>query len=232
MEEFFPGRTRIVGSFNAVVLALALPFLLVACGGGADSAIQTTSAPTVSPSPDTTPPAVSITAPTTGTSYTATSASVSVSSTATDNVGLSQLSWTNSKGGSGSQAISGTSASGSFSIALVSGSNVITVTARDTAGNTAQKQLTVSYTPPTTSNSATLAWDAVAATNLSGYRVYYGTAPGVYLQSLGQGLSVGNITSYTLMGLSNGTRYYFAVTAFDTTGHESGYSNEAFKDIP
>ena len=107
------------------------------------------------------------------------------------------------------------------------------MTASDTAGNTAQKQLTVTYTATTTtSNSAALAWDAVTATNLSGYRVYYGTAPGTYRQCFGQGLSVGNITAYTLMGLSNGTRYYFAVTAFDTLGNESGYSNEVFKDIP
>ncbi|BAV34005.1 fibronectin type III domain protein [Sulfuricaulis limicola] len=81
-------------------------------------------------------------------------------------------------------------------------------------------------------NAAALTWDAVPATNLSGYRVYYGTTPGTYQQAPGQGLSVGNITTYTLMGLSNGTRYYFAVTAFDTAGNESGYSNEVFKDIP
>ena len=83
------------------------------------------------------------------------------------------------------------------------------------------------------SNSATLAWDpSTTATNLSGYRLYYGTASGTYLQPYGQGISVGNITTYTLMGLSNGTRYYFAVTAFDTSGNESGYSNVAFKDVP
>lgn len=87
--------------------------------------------------------------------------------------------------------------------------------------------------PTTTSNAATLAWDPPAtATTLSGYRLYYGTAPGAYLQPYGQGISVGNVTTYTLMGLSNGTRYYFAVTAFDQSGNESAYSNEAIKDIP
>jgi hypothetical protein len=91
----------------------------------------------------------------------------------------------------------------------------------------------ISPSSSTTSNSAALAWDSPAnATNLSGYRLYYGTAPGAYLQPYGQGISVGNVTTYTLMGLSNGTRYYFAVTAFDTSGNESAYSNEAFKDIP
>jgi hypothetical protein len=32
--------------------------------------------------------------------------------------------------------------------------------------------------------------------------------------------------------LTGGARYYFAVTAQDTANHESGFSNEVFKDIP
>ncbi|HYR14606.1 MAG TPA: fibronectin type III domain-containing protein, partial [Mycobacterium sp.] len=108
-----------------------------------------------------------------------------------------------------------------------------TVAARDAAGNTstaASASVTTAPTPP--SNSATLTWDAVLASNLSGYRVYFGTAPGTYLQPLGQGVSVGNVTTYIQTGLSSATRYYFAVTATDSIGDESGYSNEVFKDIP
>ena len=85
---------------------------------------------------------------------------------------------------------------------------------------------------PLPSNSASLAWDAVTIPNPSGYRVYFGTASGTYLQSIGQGISVGNVTTYTITGLASGTRYYFAVTDFDTLGMESSYSNEVFKDIP
>ena len=77
-----------------------------------------------------------------------------------------------------------------------------------------------------------LAWDPVAIGNLSGYRVYYGVSPGAYFQLFGQGISVGNSTTYTVTGLNRGTRYYFVVTAFDSTGTEGGYSNEVFKDIP
>ncbi|MHB8534626.1 MAG: fibronectin type III domain-containing protein [Sulfuricaulis sp.] len=78
----------------------------------------------------------------------------------------------------------------------------------------------LSWAPPTT------------ATNVAGYRIYIGTASGVYQQPFGQGYSVGNVTNYTLMGLSSGTRYYFAVTAIDTLGNESSYSNEVYKNIP
>jgi hypothetical protein len=68
--------------------------------------------------------------------------------------------------------------------------------------------------------------------NLAGYRIYYGTSTGVYSQSYGSGLNAGNITTYAVTGLNRGTRYYFAATAYDTMGHESGFSNEVFKDIP
>jgi hypothetical protein len=86
--------------------------------------------------------------------------------------------------------------------------------------------------PPPPTNTAQLAWDAVVHPGLRGYRVYFGTAPGVYSQSPGNGVDVGTATTYTVTGLTPGTRYYFAVTAQDTANNESGFSNEVFKDIP
>ncbi len=56
-----------------------------------------------------------------------------VAGTASDNVGVTQVSWVNNRGGSGTAT--GTT-SWNASIALQSGSNVVTVTARDAAGNT------------------------------------------------------------------------------------------------
>ncbi len=105
------------------------------------------------------------------------------------------------------------------------------VDAVDAAGNASGTSAAASATTlgPDT---ATLAWDAVTHPNLSGYRLYYGTAPGIYLQPLGSGVNVGNVTSFTVTGLTSSTRYYFSVTAFDTANNESGFSNEVFKDIP
>ena len=105
------------------------------------------------------------------------------------------------------------------------------VDAIDAAGNASGVSTAASATT-LAPNTATLAWDAVTAASLSGYRVYYGTAPGTYLQSAGLGLDIGNVTIYTVTGLSSGIRYYFAVTAIDTSNDESVYSNEVFKDIP
>jgi len=72
----------------------------------------------------------------------------------------------------------------------------------------------------------TLAWDANTETNLAGYKLYYGTASGVY----GAPIVIGTQTTYTVTGLAPGT-YYFAVTAYNTEGLESGFSNEVSTTI-
>jgi chitodextrinase len=75
---------------------------------------------------------------------------------------------------------------------------------------------------------AFLSWDANRESDLAGYRVYVGLLPGVY----GAPIDVGRGTSWTVPNLNAGVTYYFAVTAYNTRGLESGYSNEASKTIP
>ena len=77
-----------------------------------------------------------------------------------------------------------------------------------------------------------MSWTASPDANVTGYRVYYGTAPGAYSQPRGSGLTTGNATSWTVSGLNPGTLYYFAVTAVDSQGNESAYSNEVSKVLP
>jgi hypothetical protein len=99
--------------------------------------------------PDTTAPAVTITSPTTASSYTTSATTLTLGGTASDNVGVTEVQWTNSRGGSG--VASGTTG-WSAPVALLGGTNVLTVTARDAAGNTAADVLTVSVPtnqPPT-----------------------------------------------------------------------------------
>ena len=68
-----------------------------------------------------------------------------------------------------------------------------------------------------------LAWDDPPAdSNVTGYKVYYGTASGTYRHHI----DVGYVTTYTVQPLSQRVTYYFAVTAYNPFG-ESGYSNEA-----
>jgi len=89
----------------------------------------------------------------------------------------------------------------------------------------------VSVTVSNSASNATLNWNANIESDLAGYRVYFGTTPGVYQQATGEGIVVVS-TSYTVAGLASGTRYYFAITAYDYYGNESNYSAEVFKDIP
>ena len=71
-----------------------------------------------------------------------------------------------------------------------------------------------------------LSWSSNTEPDLAGYKVYYGAASHGY----GSPVVIGLQTTYTVTGLSNGT-YYFSVTAFDTSGNESGFSNEVSKTI-
>ena len=84
--------------------------------------------------------------------------------------------------------------------------------------------LMISYLGSVTSVMAgdiTLAWNANPEPTLTGYKVYYGTSS----RSYGLPISAGNATSYRLTGLGTGN-CYFAITAYDGSGHESALSNE------
>lgn len=76
--------------------------------------------------------------------------------------------------------------------------------------------------------SVTLAWDPSPATEVTGYRVYYGTASGTYAAFL----SVGNTNRATVTGLAAGVRYYFAATALSSSGLESPFSTEVSQLVP
>jgi len=76
-----------------------------------------------------------------------------------------------------------------------------------------------------------LQWDASADAGLAGYKVYYQSdSPIQPFTGTGaaQGaspVSIQNQTSATISGLDPSRSYYFAVTAHDTSGVESNYSN-------
>ncbi|MGE5258115.1 MAG: fibronectin type III domain-containing protein [Hyphomicrobiales bacterium] len=74
----------------------------------------------------------------------------------------------------------------------------------------------------------TLAWDPNTESDLAGYRVHFGTTSNSYSVHI----DVHNVTTYTVTGLTDGQTYYFAATAYDTAGNESGYSNSVSYGIP
>lgn len=88
---------------------------------------------------DTVAPLVKITSPA-GTSVLTSAASIKLTGTASDNVGVVSVTWTTSTGKSGTAT--GTT-NWTFDVALYIGSNSIVVRARDLAGNTAWRSVTV-----------------------------------------------------------------------------------------
>jgi hypothetical protein len=86
----------------------------------------------------------------------------------------------------------------------------------------------------TAAGSAMLSWtaptentDGSALTDLSGFKIYWGTAPGNYPNSVE--LDIGTM-SYVVEQLTPDT-YYFVATALDSEGHESAFSNMASKTV-
>jgi hypothetical protein len=88
------------------------------------------------------------------------------------------------------------------------------------------------FATPAHSADVTLAWDPNSEPDLAGYRVYYKTGySGAPYDGTGaiegdSPIDVGNVTEFTVHGLTNGVTYFFVVTARDTEGLESDYSNE------
>jgi hypothetical protein len=71
-------------------------------------------------------------------------------------------------------------------------------------------------------------WNANTEPDLAGYKIYYGLSSGNYTISI----NVGKVTQYTVNQLTEGLVYYFVVTAYDTAGNESAYSQEVSGQIP
>jgi len=95
--------------------------------------------------------------------------------------------------------------------------------------------VTVGTTPPPVVGSATLTWqpptertDGTALSNLAGYRIYYGSSPSNYTESVN--LTNPGLTSYMIENLAGGT-WYFAMTAVDAAGLESARTNPVSKTI-
>ncbi|MBU0456488.1 MAG: right-handed parallel beta-helix repeat-containing protein, partial [Gammaproteobacteria bacterium] len=81
----------------------------------------------------------------------------------------------------------------------------------------------VSVTNPAQDRRLNLIWTQGTDTNLAGYKVYIGSQSGTYTQIIDTGSIA---TNYQLTGLTNGTTYYIAISAYDKAGNESDKSNQ------
>lgn len=84
--------------------------------------------------------------------------------------------------------------------------------------------VTVAWTAPTRDSTGTELKD------LAGFRLYYGERSPLSRQQATR-IDVGTDTTHTVDSLAAGT-YYFAVSAVDTAGNESGLSSELEVQVP
>lgn len=84
--------------------------------------------------------------------------------------------------------------------------------------------------PTTSTGNVTINWnaptentDGTVLTDLAGFKIHYGAAPGKYTQTIT--VSNPGLATYVVTDLAAGT-YYFAVTAYSSDGTESSLSSE------
>jgi Malectin domain/Bacterial TSP3 repeat len=80
---------------------------------------------------------------------------------------------------------------------------------------------------PAFATSVNLAWNPSSSAQVTGYKVYYGYASRQYSTHL----DVGKSTTAVVSGLNDAKIYFFAATAYDAAGNQSGYSNEVSYDL-
>jgi hypothetical protein len=110
---------------------------------GTDSLAVTYTAPGSEPPSDTISPTITITSPTTTSTYRTRSSPITVGGSASDNIAVTQIRWANDLGGSGT--CTGTTNWTCSGITLSDGTNNITVTADDAAGNHGTDRISISY---------------------------------------------------------------------------------------
>lgn len=124
--------------------------------------------------------------------------------------------------------------SGTPSAADVGTYSNIAISVSDGQASTALSPFAIAVTA-ISNGRATLSWtaptentDGSALANLSGYRIRYGTSAGALTQTIV--IDNASVTTYVVEDLAPAT-WYFAVTAVNSSGSESAYSNVANKQI-
>ncbi|MBC2716261.1 MAG: fibronectin type III domain-containing protein [Desulfobacteraceae bacterium] len=79
-----------------------------------------------------------------------------------------------------------------------------------------------------TNNSVSLKWDKNTESDLDHYNIYYATTSGSYDTTLT--VYDSDSDSFTVSGLTESLRYYFTISAVDTSGNESGKAEELIID--
>lgn len=119
------------------------------------------------------------------------------------------------------------SPSWTFGSNLVPGNYRLDVTAYS-ADQQQAGSATATFTVSTPPGTVVLAWNPESDTSVAGYKLHYGQTSGAYTSAVDAGTKAMAVVS----GLTAGTTYYFAVTAYTASGTESLDSNEVSYTVP
>ena len=210
---------------------------------GSHSGTITVTDAAASNSPQTVPVTLTLgAAPAIGLSSTSLSFTATASSTnpaaqtiTVSNTGGGTLSWSASDNKAWlTVSQSGSTITASVNVAgLTAGSHSGTITVSDSGASNSPQTVSVTLTlnaPPT--QSATLTWNANnTEPDLAGYHVFRKTTSGASYSSTPHATISAGTTTYLDTGLLVGNTYFYVLTAFDTSGNDSAYSNEDSKTI-
>jgi hypothetical protein len=107
-------------------------------------------------------------------------------------------------------------------------SAAVVVTAQSSSSPSSSASASVSITQPV-SHSVSLSW-SVSSSTVAGYNVYRSTQAAGPFSKLNPSLETATV--FTDSSVSSGQTYYYATTAVNSSGVESGYSNVAQATIP
>ena len=112
--------------------------------------------------------------------------------------------------------------------ANLEGADTCTVITVQRVVNASEGQTCITYN----THAATLSWTASTSSNVSYYNIYRGSASGGPYNKIGSTTPNSGATSYKDTSVSGGQTYYYVATTVDTSGNESGQSNQAAATIP
>jgi len=132
--------------------------------------------------------------------------------------------WSGIKGASGSEGICSIRAESQFALTCSGPGGTVNDEVRVSVAQSNNGTALLSWTAPTENTNGS------ELTDLSGYKIYYGTSSGNYCNSITLLISDSVLLSYLVEDLAN-SGWYFVMTAFNSLGIESDYSEEVFKKI-
>jgi len=130
--------------------------------------------------------------------------------------------WSGSLPPSGSQTISSLTSNSNFNLSCTGAGGTANESVDVTVALSSTGTALLSWTPPTENT------DDSPLTDLAGYKIRYGTAPGSY--SYTEIINNPGLTSFLIEDLASAD-WYFVMTSFNESGIESAYSTEVSKTI-